>query len=98
MRTAIVSDLHLGAAGGEDIRRIRLEEIAGADRIVLPGDIGELRDLSLGPSIAASRPFFLELGEATGEAEVVLVPGNHDHRLAEPLLDQLSLTGSGPLG
>ena len=51
MRTAIISDLHLGAASGEDVlrdpavRRLLLEEIAGADRVVLLGDVVELRDL-----------------------------------------------------
>jgi calcineurin-like phosphoesterase family protein len=99
MRTAIVSDLHLGAAGGEDvlrepaIRRALLEEIGGADRVVLLGDTVELRDLPLGVALAAARPFFAELGEALGGREVVLVPGNHDHRFAEPLLDELSLSG-----
>ena len=93
MRTAIVSDLHLGAASGEDVlrdagvRRLLLEEIAGADRVVLLGDVVELRDLPLGVALDAARPFFEELGEALGEREVTIVPGNHDHRLAEPLLD-----------
>lgn len=100
MRTAIVSDLHLGVASDEDVardpavRRVLLEEIAGAERLVLLGDVVELRNLPVGPSLARARPFFEELGEALGEAEVVLVPGNHDHRLAEPLLDQLSLDGA----
>jgi Calcineurin-like phosphoesterase len=99
MRTAIVSDLHLGVASDEDVlrdpavRRILLEEIAGADRLVLLGDVIELRNLPVGPSLARSRPFFEELGEAIGDVEVVLVPGNHDHRLAEPLLDELSIAG-----
>jgi hypothetical protein len=99
MRTAIVSDLHLGVASDEDVlrdpamRRILLEEIAGADRLVLLGDVVELRNLPVGPSLARARPFFEELGEALGAAEVTLVPGNHDHRLAEPLLDELSISG-----
>jgi UDP-2,3-diacylglucosamine pyrophosphatase LpxH len=103
MRTAIVSDLHLGAASGEDVlrdpaaRRVLLEEIGDADRVVLLGDVVELRDLSVGVALGAARPFFEELGEAIGDREVTLVPGNHDHRLAEPLLDQLSLTdGASP--
>lgn len=97
MRTAIVSDLHLGGAVGDDvlrdpgIARLLLEEIAGADRVVLLGDALELRDLSLGVAMAAARPFFAALGEALAGREVVLVPGNHDHRFAEPLLDALSL-------
>lgn len=97
VRTAIISDLHLGVASDEDvlrdpaIRRILFEEIAGADRLVLLGDVVELRNLPLGPSLERSRPFFEELGQALGEIEVTLVPGNHDARLAEPLLDELSI-------
>jgi UDP-2,3-diacylglucosamine pyrophosphatase LpxH len=104
MRTAIVSDLHLGAASGEDVlrdpavRRVLLEEIAGADRVVLLGDVVELRDLALGVVLDSARPFFEELGETLGERKVVIVPGNHDHRLAEPLLDRLSLAGATELG
>ncbi len=104
MRTAIVSDLHLGVASNEDVlrdpavRRILLGEIAGADRVVLLGDVVELRNLPVGPSLARARPFFEELGEALGEVEVALVPGNHDHRLAEPLLDDLSIAGGPELG
>ncbi len=104
MRTAIVSDLHLGVASGEDvlrepaIRRILLEEIAGADRVVLLGDVVELRDLALGAALDSARPFFEELGRALGKREVTIVPGNHDHRLAEPLLDRLSLAGATELG
>ncbi|HEU5252670.1 MAG TPA: metallophosphoesterase [Solirubrobacterales bacterium] len=104
MRTAIVSDLHLGVASDEDVlrdpavRRVLLEEIAGADRVVLLGDVIELRNLPVGPSLERSRPFFEELGEAIGDAEVILTPGNHDHRLAEPLLDGLSIDGGRALG
>ncbi|HEV7770837.1 MAG TPA: metallophosphoesterase [Solirubrobacterales bacterium] len=104
MRTAIVSDLHLGAAGGEDvlrepaIRRALLEEIGAADRVVLLGDTVELRDLPLGVALASARPFFEELGEALDGREIVLVPGNHDHRFAEPLLDELSFSGPAALG
>jgi Calcineurin-like phosphoesterase len=104
MRTAIISDLHLGVASDEDVlrdpaaRRLLLEEIAGAQRLVLLGDVVELRNLPVGPSLERSRPFFEELGEALGEAEVTLVPGNHDHRLAEPLLDELSIAGDPTLG
>jgi UDP-2,3-diacylglucosamine pyrophosphatase LpxH len=104
MRTAIVSDLHLGAAGGEDVlrdpaaRRVLLEEIGGADRVVLLGDVVELRDLALGVALDSARPFFEELGEVVGDREVTIVPGNHDHRLAEPLLDRLSLAGASQLG
>lgn len=104
MRTAVISDLHLGAASGEDVlrdpetRRLLLEEIGGADRVVLLGDVVELRDVAVGPALAAARPFFEELGAALGRRDVTIVPGNHDHRFAEPLLDQLSFDGGEPLG
>jgi len=104
VRTAIISDLHLGGASDEDvlrdaeIRRVLFEEIAGADRLVLLGDVVELRNLPLGPSLERSRPFFEELGEAVGDVEVTLLPGNHDARLAEPLLDALSIDGDPTLG
>jgi Calcineurin-like phosphoesterase superfamily domain len=99
MRTAIVSDLHLGTATGEDlgrdpeIRRILLEEIRDADRLVLLGDAVELRELPLAQALEQTQPFFEELGEAMAGREVLLVPGNHDHQLAEPLLEELALAG-----
>jgi hypothetical protein len=99
VRTAIISDLHLGVASDEDVlrnpgvRRILFEEIAGADHLVLLGDAVELRTQPLGVSLERAGRFFEELGEVLGAAPVTLVPGNHDHRLAEPLLDELSIAG-----
>ncbi|HEX3609245.1 MAG TPA: metallophosphoesterase [Solirubrobacterales bacterium] len=101
MRTAIVSDLHLGSASGEDlgrdpaIRRLLLDEIRSAERLVLLGDVLELRELPLAQVLEIVRPFFEELGEAMAGRRVVLVPGNHDHRLAEPLLEEVALGGGG---
>ncbi|MEX0973262.1 MAG: metallophosphoesterase [Solirubrobacterales bacterium] len=102
MRTAIVSDLHLGSAFGEDllrdvgIRQALLERLGDADRLILLGDVIELRELPLATVLAGARPFFEELGEAMAGKPIVLVPGNHDHRLAEPLLERVALAG-GPL-
>lgn len=100
MRTAIVSDLHLGGAFGEDllrdaaIRRVLLDELAPADRVVLLGDVLELRETPLAAALESARPFFEELGETMSGRPVVLVPGNHDHRLTEPLLEQQALAGT----
>jgi UDP-2,3-diacylglucosamine pyrophosphatase LpxH len=97
MRTAIVSDLHLSNGFGEDvlrdqgIRHLFLEEIAPADRLVLLGDVLELRERPLAEALQKARPFFEELGEAMAGRTVILVPGNHDHRLAEPLLEEAAL-------
>jgi UDP-2,3-diacylglucosamine pyrophosphatase LpxH len=97
MRTAIVSDLHLGSAFGEDVARdaeIRaplLEEIRSADRLILLGDVLELREKPLAVTLEEARPFFEDVGAAMAGRQIVLVPGNHDHRLAEPLLEELAL-------
>src|SRR3954451_4605929 len=104
MRIAIVSDLHLASATGEDIlhdegiRRTLFAEIAAADRLVLLGDCLELRDLALAEGLETSRPVFEELGDAMGGREIVYVPGNHDHRLAEPLLERRALASRPGLG
>jgi hypothetical protein len=100
VRTAILSDLHLGSVTGGDVlrdadtRQTLFAELAGAERLVLLGDVVELRDRPIGAAFAMARPFFAELGAALGAIEVTIVPGNHDHRLVEPLLDGLSLEGA----
>jgi hypothetical protein len=97
MGTAILSDLHLGASSGGDvlrdseIRAVLCAELHGAERVVLLGDALELRERPLGAALEHALPFFVDLGAALGDVEVVLVPGNHDAHLAEPLLDRLSI-------
>ena len=101
--TVLISDLHLGAASRADVLRrpaIRerlLEAIAeaGAERLVLLGDTVELRDGPLGDSLGEARDFFTAVGAAMAGREVVLVPGNHDHRLLGPWLEH-ARNGRGP--
>src|SRR4051794_8869353 len=104
MRTAIVSDLHLATGHGEDllrdegVRRLLPERPADAGRLVLLGDALELRESPLPLALAATRSFFEEVGGAMAGREVILVPGNHDHRLADPLVEAVALGTDGPLG
>jgi predicted phosphodiesterase len=99
MVTALVSDLHLGALGESDValspaRRERLlEAVAGADRVVLLGDVLELRHRPLADLLELVRPFFDELGRAAAGRRILIVPGNHDHALAEPWLARLRVEG-----
>lgn len=92
MRTLIVSDLHVGGNSGIDLlRRPRLraaliERLAAADRLVLLGDVLELRHGPLREAMAAARPFFEDLGRALDGRELVIAAGNHDHALVEPWL------------
>ncbi|MGD1058896.1 MAG: metallophosphoesterase [Solirubrobacteraceae bacterium] len=92
MRTLIVSDLHLGSVSGTDLlRRVELraallEAVTDVDRVVLLGDVLELRHGPMREVMLASRPFFEDLGRALAGRELVLVSGNHDHALVEPWL------------
>jgi predicted phosphodiesterase len=97
MRTAVVSDLHLAALGGADVARegrardALVDAVKDVDRLVLLGDVIELRERPLAESLEAARPVFEELGRALAGRPVVLVPGNHDHAFAEPWLAGLRL-------
>jgi Calcineurin-like phosphoesterase superfamily domain len=102
MRTALISDLHLGAVGRADVARRpdaleRLAEaLAPADRIVLLGDLLEMRERTVADLLGVTRPFFERLAEVAAGKPVTLVAGNHDHALVEPWLTRLRLDG-GPL-
>ena len=90
MRTLLISDLHLGSLSGADVLRhaeLRaplLEAAAGAERVVLLGDVLELRQGPPREALAAARGFFEDLGRALGGGELIIVAGNHDHALIEP--------------
>ena len=92
MRTLIISDLHLGSATGVDLlrrpelRAALFEELREVDRLVLLGDVLELRHGPRRDALAAARSFFEDLGRAFAEREVVVSAGNHDHALIEPWL------------
>jgi hypothetical protein len=94
MRTLIVSDLHLGSASGADVLRrpdLRaplLDALEGVDRLVLLGDVLELRHGPPRDAMAAARPFFEALGRVLGARELLITAGNHDHALIEPWLSR----------
>jgi hypothetical protein len=75
-----------------------LAGLAGADQVVLLGDVVELRDSPLAVAIEAATPFFAELGEAAAGSRIVFVPGNHDHHLLATWLEQRRLRGGQGLG
>jgi Calcineurin-like phosphoesterase len=92
VRTLIVSDLHLGSATRVDVlsrpepRKTLIEALDGVDRLVLLGDLLELRHGPRRGAMAAARPFFESLGDAFAGKEIVVLAGNHDHALVEPWL------------
>jgi hypothetical protein len=106
MRTLIVSDLHLGSGSGSDVlgrpepRAALLEALQDVDRLVLLGDVIELRHGPPREAMAAARPFFEDLGGVFGvppAREVVLCAGNHDHLLVDAWLDERALQAPEPL-
>ncbi len=92
MRTLIVSDLHLGSLTRTDVlrraelRQPLLEALHDVDRVVLLGDVLELRHGPVRDALASSREFFEQLGAVMAEGEIVITAGNHDHALVEPWL------------
>jgi len=92
MRTLIISDLHLGSVSGTDLlrrpemRAVLLEALEGVERLVLLGDVLELRHGPPREAMAAARALFEDLGRALSGRELVISAGNHDHALVEPWL------------
>jgi len=67
-------------------RAALIDALADVERLVLLGDVLELRHGPRRDALAAARPFFEELGGAFAGREIVVVAGNHDHALVESWL------------
>jgi hypothetical protein len=73
-----------------------VEALAGVDRLVLLGDVLELRHGPVREALADAAPVLSALGAAVGpQGEIVVVPGNHDHGLLRGWLERRD---SVPLG
>jgi hypothetical protein len=97
--TAIVSDLHLGAASGRDLLRSEpalaalVDALRDIDELVLLGDVVELRERPVAEAMAAAGPVLAAIDRAMDGRRVTLVAGNHDHQLARPLTERLRIEG-----
>jgi len=106
VRTLVVSDLHLGTRRQPDVlrgdgpRAALTQLVRGCGRLVLLGDVVELRHGPWRQALAAAEPVLRDLGQALGgDGEVVLVPGNHDHGLLGGWLERRATQGeSAALG
>ena len=94
MRTLVISDLHLGVRSGADVLGrpqaldVLCSRLDGVDRLVLLGDVLELRHGPARAALAAAEPAMRAIGDALGAGgEVVIVSGNHDHAVAAGWLD-----------
>jgi len=88
VRTLVISDLHLGSRLSRDVLRrpaaleVLLAHLENIDRLVLLGDVVEMLEGRPRAAMDDAIPVLRELGRAMGrEREIIVVPGNHDHRL-----------------
>jgi hypothetical protein len=74
-----------------------LAALAGCTRLVLLGDLLELRHGPLHEALAAAREPLGEMGAALGPGgEVVILAGNHDHYLVHPWQQRRAADGPPP--
>jgi Calcineurin-like phosphoesterase len=101
--TLVISDLHLGGRTGADVLRAAelraplLEALRDVDRLVLLGDVLELRHGPVAEALSKAEPFFRDVaGALRADAQVVLVAGNHDHQLIVPWLERRARAKAPP--
>jgi hypothetical protein len=94
VRTLVISDLHLGGASRTDLlrrpdlREPLLEALDQADRLVVLGDVLELREVPVRAAAAHAEGFLRDVARTLGRSkQLVLLAGNHDHGLVAPWLD-----------
>ena len=102
-RTLVVSDLHFGKHGGADVLRREparerlLTALDDRDRLVLLGDVLELRHGPVREALAAAEAPLRAVGAALGpDREVVVTAGNHDHALVADWLARRANGGPPP--
>jgi hypothetical protein len=92
-RTLIISDLHIGSLAGHcvlerpAVLQALVSELAGFQRLVVLGDLLELRERRPVQEVMdIAAPILRALGAALGgpDPEIVVLPGNHDRLLVRP--------------
>jgi predicted phosphodiesterase len=104
VRTLVVSDLHLGSRSEADVLRdptardALVTALDGVDRLVLLGDVLELREGPVADAVDAARPVLAAIGAALGpDSDVIVLAGNHDHALVSPWLEGRAVARPLPL-
>jgi hypothetical protein len=74
-----------------------LDAVSSCDRLVLLGDVLELRHGPVREALASAREPLSELGAALGQdREIIVVAGNHDHQLLSGWLERRARSASPP--
>lgn len=70
-------------------RAVLLDFVGQCERLVLLGDVLELRHGPLGAALSSAEPVLREIGQALGPGrEAVIVAGNHDHHLVSAWMER----------
>jgi hypothetical protein len=82
---------------GPEVRAALLHALAEFDRLVLLGDLLELRQGPVRDALGTSEAVFRDLAAALGSGrQIIIVPGNHDHHLLGPWLERRSRQAPPP--
>ncbi len=73
-----------------------MEALGDVDRLVLLGDLLELRHGPVFEALGAAEAFARDVGEAMAGREIVLLAGNHDRALLEPWFERRRREGWPP--
>jgi len=84
LQRATTADADVEPSIAHHVQRGQL--LGEVDRVVLLGDVLELRHGPVREALTSSREFFEELGAVMAQGEIVISAGNHDHGLVEPWL------------
>ena len=94
MRTLVISDVHLGTGSRVDLlrrpelRAVLIAALEGVQRLVVLGDLLELRVVPVRDAAPLAKELLEEAGAALGPGgEIVLLAGNHDHGLVAGWLE-----------
>jgi len=80
-----------------ELRAPLLAALEGIGRVVLLGDVLELRHGPLREPLATGREFLADLGATLGDrGEVIIVPGNHDYHLLGPWFERRARRAAPP--
>lgn len=80
-----------------ELRAALLEAVARCDRLILLGDVVELRHARPRDALSAAAGVLKEIGAALGPGrKVIVVPGNHDHQLVLPSFERRARSSTPP--
>lgn len=83
-RTVWVSDVHLGTRASRAAELIDFLDRVPCRKLYLVGDIVDLERIKVRPSFSAlHKDVLTRFVELAAQADVILIPGNHDHEFRE---------------